>query len=218
MKILVFDTETTGLPEKNASIYEHAKWPYIIQLSYIFYDISNNITVIRDNYINISDNINISNESFSKHGISREIINSQGIHIRFALNEFNKFVNISDIVIGHNISFDKRMIFVECIRNHIQQKFTKFDNNKKILKSEYCTMKNTVDFCDLYYERKNGKIMKKNPTLSELYQKLFPEAVLPENLHNSIIDVAVTIRCYMKYNYNIDICTINNEIQTLLSI
>jgi len=134
MKILVFDTETTGLPEKNASIYEHAKWPYIIQLSYIFYDISNNITVIRDNYINISDNINISNESFSKHGISREIINSQGIHIRFALNEFNKFVNISDIVIGHNISFDKRMIFVECIRNRIEQKFTKFDKNKKILK------------------------------------------------------------------------------------
>lgn len=218
MKILVFDTETTGLPERNASIYEHAKWPYIIQLSYIFYDISNNITVIRDNYVNISDSIEISDESFSKHGISRDIINTQGIHIKIALNEFNKFVNISDIVIGHNISFDKRMIFVECIRNHIQQKFTKFDNNKKILKPEYCTMKNTLDFCDLHYTRKTGKIMKKNPTLSELYNKLFPEAVLPENLHNSIIDVAVTIRCYMKYNYNIDICTINNEIKTLLSI
>ena len=36
MKILVFDTETNGLPEKNASIYDLNKWPHIIQLSYIF--------------------------------------------------------------------------------------------------------------------------------------------------------------------------------------
>ena len=57
MKILVFDTETTGLPEKNVSIYEHNKWPYILQLSYIFYDISNNISVIKDDYINKEDAI-----------------------------------------------------------------------------------------------------------------------------------------------------------------
>ena len=38
MKILVFDTETSGLPERSASIYEHSKWPYIIQLSYVLYD------------------------------------------------------------------------------------------------------------------------------------------------------------------------------------
>ena len=39
MKVLIFDTETTGLPEgKNPSIYETQKWPHIIQLSYIVYD------------------------------------------------------------------------------------------------------------------------------------------------------------------------------------
>ena len=38
MRVLVFDTETTGLPtERNASIYHVDKWPYIIQLSYIIY-------------------------------------------------------------------------------------------------------------------------------------------------------------------------------------
>lgn len=216
MKILVFDTETTGLPERNTSIYDHAKWPYILQLSYIFYDISNNITVIRDNYISIKDNIEISEGSFEKHKISREIINNNGINIRSALNDFNRFVNISDIVIGHNLSFDKRMIIVECIRNNIFSGLTKFQGNKKIHKPEYCTMKNTIDFCDLHYTTRAGKIMKKNPTLSELFLKLFPEEVLPDNLHNSIVDVAITIRCYIKYNYNIDICTINNEIKSLL--
>ena len=43
MKIVVFDTETSGLPkEKNASIYETDKWPYILQLSFIIYDIERN--------------------------------------------------------------------------------------------------------------------------------------------------------------------------------
>ena len=152
MKILVFDTETTGLPEKNVSIYEHNKWPYIIQLSYIFYDISNNISVIKDNYIKIREDIQISQDSYEKHCISRDTINTKGINIRNALHDFNRFLNISDLVIGHNISFDKRMIFVECIRNRIQQKFTTYDSSNKISKPEFCTMKNTVD---LFRKEKN---------------------------------------------------------------
>ena len=40
MKVLVFDTETTGLPtERNASISDLKAWPYIVQLSYILYDV-----------------------------------------------------------------------------------------------------------------------------------------------------------------------------------
>ena len=57
MKILVFDTETTGLQEKGASIYDKSRWPYIIQLSYILYDISNNSTFIKNNYIKLDNSI-----------------------------------------------------------------------------------------------------------------------------------------------------------------
>ena len=40
MKVLVFDTETTGLPtERNASISDLEVWPHIVQLSYILYDV-----------------------------------------------------------------------------------------------------------------------------------------------------------------------------------
>ena len=217
MKIFVFDTETSGLPERNASIYDCNTWPYILQLSYIFYDISNNISIIKDDYIKVNSNVIISEESYLKHGISRELIDDKGINIKSALHEFNKFLDLADIVIGHNISFDKRMIFVESIRNRTAQKFTKFVGSNKILKSEFCTMKNTIDFCGLQYKNKNDKLIKKNPNLSELYIKLFPDAILPDNLHNSIIDVAVTIRCYMKYQFNIDICGVNSDISSLLN-
>ncbi len=33
MKVLIFDTETTGLPEgKNPSIMDTCKWPHIVQI------------------------------------------------------------------------------------------------------------------------------------------------------------------------------------------
>ena len=43
--------------------------------------------------------------------------------------------------------------------------------------------------------QKNAR--KKFPRLNELYSKLFDDA-LPENLHNSIIDVLVCLRCFLK--------------------
>jgi len=42
MKVLVFDTETSGLPEKEASIYDKSKWPYIIKLFFLVFFILNN--------------------------------------------------------------------------------------------------------------------------------------------------------------------------------
>ena len=59
MKVLIFDTETTGLPtERNPSIYETQKWPHVIQLSYIVYDSeTNDIITVEDDYIHISDDV-----------------------------------------------------------------------------------------------------------------------------------------------------------------
>ena len=66
MKILVFDTETTGLPEKNASIYDTDKWPHIVQLSYVLYDMETNHSIIQDNYIKIDESVVISERSYEK--------------------------------------------------------------------------------------------------------------------------------------------------------
>ena len=215
MKILVFDTETTGLQERGASIYDKSKWPYIIQLSYILYDISNNSASIKNNYIKIHTSVAISQESFNIHNISREILDEQGINIVDALKEFNKYLKTCDIVVGHNISFDKRMIFVECFRHAVAQYFTHYEDNKKIDKPEYCTMKNTAHYCKLERLSKTNELYIKNPKLSELYLILFPNETLPTNLHNSLVDVAITLRCYLKYVNNSDIVEINDTLKEL---
>jgi DNA polymerase III epsilon subunit-like protein len=205
MKVLVFDTETSGLPENGASIYDLSKWPYIIQLSYILYDLSNNSSLIKNNYIKIDESVIITQESHNIHNISRESLNAQGINIVPALKEFNECLKKCDIVVGHNISFDKRLIFVECLRHNIKQYFTQFVANEKIQKPEFCTMKNTAQFCKLERLSKTNQVYNKMPKLSELYALLFPNEPLPKDLHNSLIDVAMTLRCYVKYVYNKDI-------------
>ena len=215
MNVLVFDSETTGLQVKGASIYDKSKWPYIIQLSYIFYDLSINSVLIKDNYIKLDSSITISQESYNIHNISREILDAQGIHIVDALKDFNECLKVCDIVVGHNISFDKRLIFVECFRHNVKQYFTEFKDNVMIQKPEFCPMKNTNEFCKLERLSATNKVYYKHPKLSELYEKLFPNEPLPKDLHNSLVDVAMTIRCYLKYIYNFDIKEVNDTFKQL---
>ena len=80
MKVLVFDTETTGLPtERNPSITETEKWPHVVQLSYILYDVDENkilticdeLRIHRKKLIAIyyfNDNYDLNNFSKSSQG------------------------------------------------------------------------------------------------------------------------------------------------------
>ena len=173
MKVLVFDTETTGLPVgKNPSILETEKWPHIIQLSYVVYDTTkHNLKECVDEIIYVPKDINISEESISLHGINHDISKMKGINIKQAINGFNKHLKECDLVIGHNISFDKRMVMVESIRKKMSQFFTV----DSVRKPEYCTMKNSVEICKIEAVSKKGDKYFKYPSLTELYKTLFGE-------------------------------------------
>jgi DNA polymerase-3 subunit epsilon len=205
MKVIVFDTETTGLPtERNPSIFDFEKWPYIVQLSYVVYDTNKKCILENfDNIIRLHDNIDIPEVTSKIHGITKEISNSVGVNIVSVLTKFNKDLQEADIVVGHNISFDKRLVMVECMRNKIEQSFN-FRNNKK---PEYCTMKNSIDICKIEKISANGEKYFKYPRLNELYYHLFEET--PKGIHNSLIDVLICLRCYVKLAHNYDI--INEE-------
>ena len=216
MKILVFDTETTGLPKaNNISIYQKNQWPHIVQISYIFYDLSNNYFEYKDHYIKIKPNVIITEESYNIHKISYEYLKQHGKDIKEVLKEFNDYLFNSDIVVGHNLSFDKRMIFVECLRNKVDQKFTQFIDDEKVCKTEYCTMRNGTNLCNIIKLNKNNKTYIKTPSLIELYSILFPTSIIPSNLHNSLIDILCTFRCYIKMAHNIDIIEYNITVKNL---
>ena len=205
MKVLVFDTETSGLPsERNSSILDTEKWPYILQLSFMVYDDeTKKIIQLKDNYI--KQNITISKESINIHGITQEIMNCKGVNLEDVMNVFDIALQNADIVIGHNISFDKRIYMVESIRRYRKQYFTV----NGIKKPEYCTMKNSTTLCKI--EKLNTKTNKsyfKYPTLKELHTHLFNE--YPSKLHNSLIDIFATLRCYIMMTQKYDILKIKD--------
>ena len=191
MKILVIDTETTGLPKRNTSIYKTEEWPYIIQLSFILFDtISLNIIYKYNEYIKPPENITISQDSFNIHKISNEFVNKNGINIVDALTSLNTILMMSDLIIGHNISFDKQIIIVEFIRNNIKSNLT----NQKY----FCTMKNYVNYCKI--PKPSDPLKFKYPKLSELYKTIF--IMNPDDLHNSYNDILLCLRCYFYIEYN----------------
>jgi len=211
MKILVFDTETTGLPiGKNPSIITTHLWPHILQLSYILYDTDqNNILDSVDKIIKLPKGIYISKESENIHRISNKISQEKGVDIKNELILFNDILSKCDLVIGHNISFDKRMIMVECIRNKVQHNFTKNTDRKP----EYCTMKNSVDLCKIVATGNNGDQYYKWPKLVELHKFLFNS--IPDGLHNSMVDVLACLRCYGKMNYDVDYLELSDDLKNI---
>ena len=198
MKILVFDTETTGLPEKNAEIIATHKWPYIVQISYILYDTDKNIVLnYVDQIIKLPKKVIISEESENIHKISNEMSRSKGADIKKELNKFNNIISKADIIVGHNILFDKNMITVECLRNKLDENLINTGR-----KPEFCTMKKSVNICKIIKVANNGDQYYKYPKLLELHEYLF--GTIPDGLHNSMIDVLVCFRCYGMIKYNID--------------
>jgi len=209
MKILVFDTETTGLPTSyNTPVIATQQWPYIVQLSYIIYDTElNTVLDYRDTIIKLPNSITITKESENIHKISNEMSKTKGVELKPELIKFNELLNTVDEIVGHNISFDKNMIMVECLRFRLENNFTK----NKI--PEFCTMKNSVNICKILTYNKSGRSYYKYPKLIELYQYLFNTT--PDGLHNSMVDVLATIRCYGKLKYNIDYNEFESNLNTL---
>lgn len=211
MKVLIFDTETTGLPtERFPSIYDSEKWPHIIQLSYIMYDTDNFVIIHKsDEIICIGDDVVLTEKSVSMHGISREISKAKGVPIYEALTRFNECASIAETLVGHNISFDKRIFIAECIRNNIKSNF--MGSTKQL----YCTMKNTKELCGLYTTYNNRKPYLKYPTQTELHRKLFPDEADPQGVHNSLNDVLICLRNYIKLTLSIDLCEADSSFREM---
>lgn len=199
MKIIVFDTETTGLPEgRNPSILETDKWPHIVQISWVLYDTNVSRMLSMQDHI-IDCGVPIPEESVRVHGITKSRSERKGVSVSHALDLFDADLQQADMVVAHNVSFDKRVVMVEAIRNKRKQYFTR----DGVRKPEYCTMKNSKDICKIERNNAKGEVYYKYPTLSELHDRLF--GFVPGGTHDSMADVLICMRCYLLLSENTDV-------------
>ena len=191
--VLVFDTETTGLPKsrnyKNSDDFKNAR---LIQFSAILYDFKE-YKLIKEYDIYISrDGFTINNSHI--HKITNEFVDKNGKPILEFFKTLDNILNNNPcVMVGHNISFDLSIIKSELFRYNKLELLKKF---KKI--NCFCTMKNCVNITKI--KRKNGDY--KYPKLKELYKYIFGNE--PKDLHNSLYDTRYTFLCLKElYNNNL---------------
>ena len=211
MKVLVFDTETTGLPkDRFASFKDTHLWPHVIQLSCVLFDTESRALKKENHIIKIAPEVELTERSVEIHGITRERSECEGIDIAEAMRLFKTLCGEADVIAAHNISFDKSMMMVESQRCGVRHELYR-------TKSYCCTMKTNKELCNIVAKSpKNGEEYIKYPTLTELHEKLF--GVRPANTHDAFVDVLVCLRCYMKVRSGEDICASCPEFDLLFAV
>lgn len=224
MRILVFDTETTGLSRsKFVTMRDIDNWPYIVQFSYLIYNTeTQKMEKMVDHIIKVPPQIEISKENAEIHGITKEMTQELGTNILPVLRQFTEELAKVDLVAGHNIEFDLNMIKAEyyrfiknCAFENEQKQYLQDVTNHRKFGKYYCTMQESIALCNIKATRKNGAEYVKFPKLSELHSHLYSGCV-PNNLHNSLNDVIVCLRCFYKMKFGKEICDENDFIKSRL--
>jgi len=200
MRVLVFDTETTGLPKRrNASVTDSDAWGYIVQWSWFVYDVDEKrIVTVSDHIVKLPNTMTIPEESTKIHGITTEKMRREGEHFKKVLTEFTADYEMCNYLVAHNLEFDRKMVQVECCRHHLPVNYVW--SRRKVV--EYCTMKQSKSLCGMkgYYKKgpNAGKMYIRFPKLLEVHQVLFDKEnkTTLNNLHNSLVDIVVCFRCF----------------------
>lgn len=184
MKIF-FDVETNGLPLwKEPS--EHPDQPRIVSLAAMLHD-ENRKSVRCINTLIKPDGWVIGEDTIKIHGITNECALAEGRPIIDVLKEFLSMLDEAQVIVGHNVSFDLRMIRIETKRLGIDVPE----------RETYCTMKKSTELCDIRPTEAMlyaGFVRPKNPKLTEAYQILFGKEL--DGAHSAMVDMEACAEIY----------------------
>lgn len=201
MKILVFDTETTGFINKKELNLDAQ--PYIIQFAGILWELEDGkYKELWRKDILIKPPIPIPYGASQVHHIYDIDIKDSPI-MQDSYEEMMNFLSQADIIIGHNIEYDESMIKLELKR---LEKLHLYAPNQVL-----CTMKTTVDFCALQWNWARFKY----PKLGELHKKLFGEYFV--GAHDAMVDVEATLKCFLELEKQ-GVITVESKKQEIMSL
>ena len=179
MRILVFDTETSGL---------NPQWNVILQLSYQIVD-SDSWTTQKtvNHYFSWPENkARVTQEAINVNGLTEEVLSGKKLSNRkTALEEFVVDKDSCDLLVAHNLEFDKNFIVASCREEGVKYASSGWSQS-------YDTMKRTTNYCQIPKDWGRGY---KWPTLTELADCLGVD-YSNISLHDSSGDVELTKLCF----------------------
>jgi DNA polymerase III epsilon subunit-like protein len=180
---LVIDTETTGLYTK------FGEEPRLVQLGYRGYD-KNKKLITEGNLIIKPNGFEIPKSAFDIHGISTKDALLNGMELKDVLVQLQNILNKTDLLIGHNIAYDIKILYDEFERENLITNIFEIET--------YCTDKYGREYLEKYKEY--GEVSYTDDdishfiSLSFLYKKLLKKEI--ENSHDAYQDAKATFECY----------------------
>ena len=149
--MIFFDTETTGLLAEDNQI---------AQLSYVKVDNNYNIEFAKNFYFTV-DRMSCGAQEI--HGLSKKLLEelSRGKKFEDFVDEIYKDFSNDDLLIAHNVRFDKDFLVKE---------FERLDKDISIFKKDryFCTMEYYTDILDIYHEYYGVKYPRLNEVIDYL--------------------------------------------------
>jgi DNA polymerase-3 subunit alpha len=160
--ILVFDTETTGLPRNyKAPISDSANWPRAVQIGWQLLD-GQGACIAAQSLVIYPDGFEIPFNAAKVHRITTERARAEGQPLEVVLDAFESDLQKASVVVGHNIEFDLLIVRAEWYRLGRDDRFEGLHVlDTKEVSTAYCALPGG----------RGGQF--KWPTLTELYWKLF---------------------------------------------
>lgn len=186
---LVFDTETTGLPLwKEPS--DHPDQPHVVDIAWTIYGEDGSEVERFDAIINPGPGVVIPDELAALHGITTERAHAEGIAPSNVFERFSKAMQGVTMVIGHNVSFDLRMMRIMGARITGE----KWENTAPT----FCTMRMATNHCRILKAKPRTHNDWKWPNLGEAYRHFFDEEHTDAHRARPDCDAAARIYFYMK--------------------
>jgi DNA polymerase-3 subunit epsilon len=187
MTILAIDTETTGFTKPSLPL-DHPEQPYIVQLAAQLCEDDGKplagFSLIIDNGVEIPE------KAAAVHGITAEKAVQFGVSPTSALSLFANFHQRADLIIAHNIKFDKAVIETAMTRQQGKE--------MRITKPCYCTMETATPVINLPPTDRMlaaGFNKPKAPKLEECIEHFFGEKL--EGAHDAMVDLTACLRVYL---------------------
>lgn len=185
MKFILFDTETTGLPrDRNVPpMSAPGNWPDIVSISWmVFEDVR---LVSAKSYIINPHGWRVPPESTAIHGISDSFALRTGSMLDVVLDEFRSDVIESDVVVAHNLAFDKNVVDAAWAWRVCPKKGLRPVPDFRWSPIQVCTAESGKTMCKFAFP--DNPLRFRFPKLGELYTHLLNKPS-PYPAHSSLFD------------------------------
>ncbi len=189
-RIIIFDTETTGLPKsyRRPALEERGNWPDLVSICWqIFTD---GRLEAKEYFIIRPDGWTITEESTKFHKITHEMAERVGRPLEEILRKFKHDCRRADRLVAHNMAFDSQ-VMQSAYRWRLGDDVAIWWPYKK----EFCTMMQSMNELKIPAKYPTAEQPYKWPGLDELYRATFNEPA-PADAHSADRDVEVLQKIY----------------------